>query len=411
MRGDHPFLKPEKATRLLLWSCYGGMLGIAASVNVTPVCLTSIAETFDLDYAQQGLLIGCTFWGYILSLSVVAPLTDRFGPEPFLEFGSVVQLSGFLLFAFAWDPSVLAWGALLMGLGGGTQETIVSPVVCELFPDRKTHEVNILHGVYAFGAVGVILLSGYMLRIGEPGGLVTNSESWRWAYIALSVIPVLFGLGYFVSLRLARVTVAYPHSESYGKTCKRLLRWGFLAFAVAMFCAGGTEISIAQWLPSYLENILDWSREAGATGLLIVSLCMGIGRLCIGRMADYLSAATILTVASAGCCVGLLILGNVSSSIAASVTIALLGFFMGMLWPTVMALASDTFPNTGATMFAMLAVAGNSGGIVTAGAVGFVAHQFDLRIALISLIVVPTVAAAAFFAIWYRHHRVSNRTA
>ncbi len=395
-------MEQRTVSRLLLWSCNAAMVGVAAAVNVTPVCLSSVAEKFGLDYSQQGILLGCTFWGFIIALFLVGPLSDRYGPRPFFYWSAFMQIGGFLLLAFAWNYPTLAFGATLAGLGAGILETLLTPVICETFPTRKTSAVNRLHSFYALGAVGIILLTSGILRWSGHNG---DGQGWRWAYMAMLVVPITFGVGFFLCFRIYRIRVSYPHSESYMHTLKRLRCVWFFVFAGAMLCAGGTELGAAQWLPSYLEKVLSFSRETGAAGLLLLSLAMGLGRITGGWVANYLSAPAMLILAGV-MCAGCLIAAGISSSGVLIIMIFLVfGFFVGWMWPTTMAIASEAFPHTGSTMFALLAVSGNGGGIVFPGAVGFLAERFDLRIAMSSLAVIPCVASTVFFLWRLRQHR------
>jgi len=399
-------LKSDSVSRLFLWSCYGAMIGIAAAVNVTPVCLSSISESFSLDYSQQGLLLGCTFWGFIISLLIVAPLTDYLGPRRFFYSATILQCAAFLLFATASRSWMLAIGALLGGIGAGILEAILTPVICESFPDRRTSATNLLHAFYALGAAAVILISRTILGFSDGAAaeqaatfINQESETWRWAYVVMILIPAVYGFGFWVCFRVQRIGISYPHSDSLTGTLGRLWRWGFVLFLAGIICGAGTELGAAQWIPSYLENVTVWTREDSAMGLLILSLTMGIGRILAGRIGDYLSSVGMLILAGSVCAGCLVVAGSAASGMVIVFAFGLMGFFVGWMWPTIMALASETFPGTGASMFALLAIAGNAAGIIFPGVVGFTAEQLGLRFAMTSLAAVPC-ALVVLFLMW-----------
>ncbi len=52
------------------------------------------------------------------------------------------------------------------------------------------------------------------------------------------------------------------------------------------------------------------------------------------------------------------------------------------LWPTMLAVTADKFPNGGATMFGALAAFGNAGGIFMPWLVGVIADKSDLHYGL-----------------------------
>ncbi len=385
------------------------MLGIAAAVNVTPVCLSSISDTFGLDYSEQGLLLGCTFWGFIAALLTIAPLSDRLGPRPFFYSATVLQCAGFALFAVAWDSWVLVIGALMAGFGAGVLETILTPVICETFPERRTSAVNALHAFYALGAAGVILVSRTILQMFDPPGAGEMAvveqgylHGWQWVYVAMIAIPLAYGVGFWFCLRIRRVSVLYPSSESYTGTLSRLRRWGFLLFVAGILCGAGAELGAAQWLPSYLENVMGWQRENSAVGLMVLSLAMGVGRILAGRIERWMSATDMLILAGAVCAGCLVTAGVADSALVVLSAFGVMGFFVGWMWPTIMALASEAFPHTGASMFAFLAVVGNAGGIIFPGIMGFTAETAGLRAAMISLSFVPCILMILFLTWRFR---------
>jgi MFS family permease len=61
------------------------------------------------------------------------------------------------------------------------------------------------------------------------------------------------------------------------------------------------------------------------------------------------------------------------------VACVLSGLTGSCLWPTMLAITADRYPNGGATMFGALAALGNAGGIFMPWAVGIVADHSNLH--------------------------------
>jgi fucose permease len=76
---------------------------------------------------------------------------------------------------------------------------------------------------------------------------------------------------------------------------------------------------------------------------------------------------------------------------AALVCSVLVGFTGSFLWPTMLAVAADRYPDGGATMFGLLAAFGNAGGIVMPWLVGWVADRSDLRWGLATSAIAPAL--------------------
>lgn len=59
-----------------------------------------------------------------------------------------------------------------------------------------------------------------------------------------------------------------------------------------------------------------------------------------------------------------------------------MGFGASVLWPTCLAMTADAFPQGGATLFAILAAAGNAGCFLSPLLCGYIAEYGGLRVAL-----------------------------
>lgn len=405
-----------RVLRLMLWLCYLGMVGIAASVNVTPVCLSTVSAVFDMNDTQRGLLLGSTFWGYMMVLIIGAPLTDRYGPIRFFYAASVLQICGFFAASQATSAWSLGVACLITGVGGGLLESMLSPLICAQFPDRKTGALNLLHGFYAFGAVGVVFITRTILaEFDSPfhdsgSSPVLPGNAWRWVYGVMALIPVVYGLGFFYCFKICGLHVAYPRAESYWDALQALKRRGFWVFGLAMLTIGGCELGAAQWIPYYLEIEMDWGRELGAMGLVIFSLSMGGGRLIIQPIAGRYSPAVILIWAAGLSALCLTLLGMSFSSMVAVAAIGSMGVFIGWMWPTTLALASEVFPKGGATLLALICVAGNAGGILFPGLVGLIGEHYHLRAAMTVLALAPLTTLVIFMAWRIKHPDVKNQT-
>ena len=101
-------------------------------------------------------------------------------------------LSAFVTFVASPDQDKMAaynylyWGTFIFAIANGTLEAVANPLVATLFPNNRTHYLNILHaswpaGLVVGGAIGWVL--------GEQFG-------WHWKWqLGLFLIPTLvYGL-------------------------------------------------------------------------------------------------------------------------------------------------------------------------------------------------------------------------
>ncbi len=369
--------------RLPILSSYVSMISLAAAVNSAPVCLTAMASTFGLAEGQMGMVAGAIFMGIVVGICVSGPLCDRFGMKPFLLIGAGSQGAGMLCVALAPSHATLLAALFVAGFGGGVLDALLSPLVCALRPDEKPQAMNLLHAFYCIGAALTVCVAMLLLRL---------HCHWRTVFAVGAAPSIAAIVGFTFSL--------LPRGVGAGEAAERLpvgllCRSGtFALMALAMLLCGGTELGPAQWLPAYVERALRWERGNAALALLLFSLAMAAGRLAGSRIAKHASPSGMVIASALASAALILLMSQPYSPTLSLVSGTLLGVAVAPLWPTTLALAASRFPNGGATMFSMLAAAGNAGGFFVPLAVGLVAEQWDMHWGLASIVVLPLLLVA-----------------
>lgn len=372
--------------RRLLLSSYLSMVAIAVMVNVPPTCLTSIKESFALSETQGGLLLSSLFWGFSLTIILTGPLADRYNMKLFFILASFLQISGLLISSFAPIFQIMFIGAFLMGMGSGILEVLVNPLVCLLIPENKTKAMNFCHAFYSIGAVFSVIFASLLLKIGF---------SWRRVYLFGIVPSLIFGLGY-VKSSLPKL----PQSDYKRFFGFELIKQPvFFMFLLSMLLAGGTELGSAQWIPAYLEESLNFSRFGGAFGLVLFSTAMALGRITMSKISSKTDSINLLNGASFFCIILFILSSLLKNNFSVMSSFFLLGFFVSIFWPTVIAYSSDVFPKGGATMYSFLAAAGNAGGMIFPALVGIIADRWSLSRGIGTISFLPLLLILVFSVI------------
>lgn len=361
-----------KQSKTLTYLCYGAMMSLAIGVNLLPIFLVAIQHSFagvsgsGLTQEQLGRLGAFTFSGLVLGILATGPLADRYGAKLFAIAGNVLLACG--LIVTAWSPTyeILLAANFLLGLGAGVLDMVLSPVVSALNPDERTSSMNWLHSFYCVGATLTVLAGTAALQAGV---------SWRMASLLLLVLPVL------LIFTLGRAKFPSLTSEEGERTQFRTLikeMW-FIGALVGIFLGGATELGMAQWLPAYAELALKYPQWVGGAALFAFSVAMAIGRMGIGALSARVDSYTIMAL---GCAISvvLFLLGSFCPyhplALAACILAGLTG---SCLWPTMLAITADRYPQGGATMFGALAAFGNAGGIFMPWVVGGIADMSSLH--------------------------------
>jgi MFS family permease len=357
------------APRLLTNLCYLAMMSLAIGLNLLPVFLTTLSGLYGgaagLTQEQLGRLGAISFAGLVVGILVTGPLADRWGAKPFAQFGNALIAVGLVAAAFAPGYASLGAALFLFGFGAGVLDMVLSPVVAALNPERRAAAMNWLHSFYCLGA-GVTIIAGTLaLRLG-----------FGWREACLILLPLPLGLMFaYAPLRFPALSVAGARVK-----LRTLLRRGWFLLALAgIFLGGATELGMAQWLPAYAETSLGFPVWVGGAALLAFSIAMMAGRMVVGAVGPRWNPFHVMAW---GCGTSVLLFLAASflpvPGFALAACIAV-GFTGSCLWPTMLAVTADRYPDGGATMYGALGAFGNMGGICMPWIVGWVADHSNLH--------------------------------
>src|SRR4051794_35462037 len=135
----------------------------------------------------------------------------------------------------------------LFALGNGTCEAVINPLTATLFPNHKTHWLNILHAGWPAG-----LILGALLDLGF--GEFAPTASWQLKFGVFFVPVILYGL-----MMLGR---KFPTSEtsasgvSFGSMFLTLFHPILLFLFLIHIMVGYVELGTDSWISNITGTIL-----------------------------------------------------------------------------------------------------------------------------------------------------------
>jgi MFS family permease len=272
----------DKPNMALFWGCFIALITTAFAFITRAFLVNDPSlwpKAFGLDGVQAQQLFGAGIWPFAISIIAFSMIIDRVGYKTAMYFSFVCYAiyAGLALKAHSvitTDPTAktqaynfLYWGSVILGLGNGTVEAYINPVVATIFRRNKTTWLNILHAGWPGGLVigGVITLA-----LGEKA-----ATDWR-VLIYVIALPALVYL-----IMLARATFPVNERVASGTTYREMLaEFGVFGAAIASYLITSQLAQVFNWTPAIQWSLFAaavlafgaYSRSLGS-GLLIV-LCV-----------------------------------------------------------------------------------------------------------------------------------------
>ncbi len=362
-------LEESSNRRWVVRCCYLGMFTQAMVINLAPLLFIPLKVQLGLSFEQVGRLILINFLTQMSADLACTVLADRVSVKMLTVVAHACAALGLVWFAlgslFAGHAyAQLVMGTLLFSVGCGLLEVLLSPIIHAVPSERKAGEMALLHAFYPIGKVTVILITG-------PALFLVGAEHWRGLMLLWALVP-LFNMMGFLLVRL-------PPLAEPGRRQRLRELVGIPAYAIAVLAlvfAGATEVTLAQWISTFTERALGYSKlVADVVGFGLFGVGMMVGRLWFGFKGEGGHLARVMQVGCWGSVAVCLVISLSPWPLLSLVTGLLAGFFVSMLWPGVVSLAAARFPLAGASMFALLAAGGDAGCGVMPWLLGVLADQ------------------------------------
>src|SRR5262249_49339062 len=228
----------------LLFAGFMAILAAGIGFGIRGGILANWGADFGFTAQQLGNINGAGFTGFCFGIIIGGIVCDKIG------YGKLViaafafhALSAFVTLAAspgqeaALSYRLLYWGTFIFAVANGTLEAVANPLVATLFPNNRTHFLNILHASWPAGLV----LGGFV------GGLLGEGLKWRWeAHLAPFLVPTaLYGI-MFLGQHMPK-SEASQKGLSFGEMFKDVGILGALVicFLLALFFSGALGLPTA----------------------------------------------------------------------------------------------------------------------------------------------------------------------
>ena len=354
---DKKYRITESACRLMIFSQ-------ALVINATPLLFVIFQNFFKITTFQLTSLVLLMFIAQLLIDGFSAPFIDKIGYKNSGILASALTFIGLILLSVCpiiMEKTYLALviATIFMALGAGFLEVVVSPLSNSIPSSDKNSGMCLLHSFYCWGHLFIILFTTLFL-------VIFQKTLWYVIPLICATIPLLCIILLFLSkVDEKREQVIHTKSEKlFGNKL-------FIALLFMMISSGGLEQAVAQWSSFFAEAGLGVTPEVGnVIGPAVFALFMGITRLYFGLKGEKFNPSKTVFYCGIGCALSLAVIVFAPHPIVSLIGCGLIGLFTGPLWPTVLTIASQSFPKAGTRLFASISLFGDLGCIVGPALVG-----------------------------------------
>ncbi len=344
-------------TKKIRFACYGANITMAVVGNMPSLLFLTFREKYHISFSLLGTLVLINFATQLLIDLAFSFFSHKFSISKAVKISPLLATVGLLFYAaapFLFPNSVyvgLALGTVIFSAASGFNEVLISPVAAALPSKNPDRDMSNLHSVYAWGAIGVIVVSTLFL-------LIFGNEYWFVLPILFTVIPVFSAIMFFGS-----TLPPLEKPQKVSGALKFLKNKTLLMCVAAIFVGGACELVMTQWCSSYLEQALGIKKVWGDIfGVAAFAFTLGLGRTLYGKFGKNIERVLLLSAIGAAACYLICIISPLP--ILGLFACALTGLCVAMMWPGSLVVAAKRITAGGVFVYAMMAAGGDLGAAV-----------------------------------------------
>ena len=347
------------------------LLGVLMNV-LGPTLPFMIAE-YEISQATAGTLFTLLSLGRLCTVFFGGNLSDSYGRKPLIVAGSLLLATSMLGFALSHSWLVHLLFIFVAGLSYGLLDIAVNALIADIYPEERGAALNLLHAFFGVGSCLGALVAGFYL---------STTNNWRVLYILIATCALIYG---FTSFYLV-----YPKAVS-NKESKRLelkvakpilVQYVFWILALTIFAYTGVSQGIMGWLKKYLNDTFSLAPIVASIVHALYNLGLSGGRLVCSRICVCLGYKGTIILCTGGAALSLTVAIFSTSLLLVTTGFMLTGFFLAGLFPTVIAMGSDLFPNATGTVSGLLITSASLGGMFIPAAIGAISDYAGMLVGM-----------------------------
>ena len=357
----------NKDYNLTRYACYTTNVSMAAVANLSPLLFVTFRDLYDISYTLLGLLVVINYSTQLLIDLIFTFFSKYFNIHKTVRTMPAITVLGLIMYAVMphfFPESAYLWiciGTVIFSVAAGLNEVLISPVIAAIPADNPEREMSKLHSTYAWGVVGVVIISTVFLQL-------VGSHNWMYLALMWALVP-LSGFFMFMFCKFPKV-----ETGNNGEKTVSFANLGIILCFGCIFLGGAAECTMTQWISGFIEKAVGIPKLWGDIfGMALFAAFLGTGRTLYAKYGKNIANVMLFGMLGAGICY--VIAGFTLSPVISLIACVITGFCVSMLWPGTLIYTEEKFPNVGVAVYALLAAGGDFGASVAPQLVGIAADK------------------------------------
>lgn len=404
----------------LLWAGFMAILAAGVGFAIRGGIFDNWGKEYGFTAAQLGAIGGAGFSGFCFGIIIGGVIVDKIGYGKLVGLALLCHiLSAFVTFGASSPENAytfLFWGMFIFAFANGTLEAVANPLVATLFPENRTHYLNILHASWPLGMVigavigwvlddkmqigwktqlALYLVPTVLYAVMFMGQKFPKSEAAAKGASFVEMLKPVGILGalvacYLLSKFFADITKGTGHGDAIGYAVGGVLMiavavitkfsiGSFILFVLFVTHAlvGAVELGTDGWIQNITGNL--FTSEQGKYLFIWTSAIMFGLRFCAHWIETKLklSPVGLLLTCSIIAFIGLNLASSMHTFTMALVALGIYAVGKTFFWPTMLAVIGDRYPQTGAVAMSIMGGIGMlSAGLIGGPGLGYCKDRF-----------------------------------
>jgi len=337
------------------YACYFTYLAMSSVFSLPPILFVTFREMYGISYTLLGTLVLVNFCTQLIVDLIFTFFGKHFNIAKTLKVMPLLTVTGLLIYALipTFFPQYaylgLVVGTVIFSSASGLCEVLLSPTVAAIPSENPERDMSMLHSLYAYGVVSVVVISTIFLKL-------FGTQNWMYLTIFWALIPIVSCV-LFCTSPIPKMDLSQENNTSHTAKKRNV---GLALCVICIFLGGAAENSMTNWISGYIENALHISKTLGdILGLTLFATLLGLGRTWYAKHGKHIS--TVLLGGMAGAAVCYLVASLSPIPVISMVACVLTGLCASMLWPGTLILMEEKMPGVGVVAYALMAAGGDLG--------------------------------------------------